>query len=241
VAGAAAAALALAAPLAADAAAPAATVTPAAATPTGYVELSATGLAPNEAVTVTFDSAAASDYVLNNGVQDQTDASGAYDTQVYVPGNATLGSHTITVTGTGPTDSASATVNVVAPPTATVSAPSIALSAYLRTGETATFTGFAPNSTIQAGIGGPGYGNGLGSFTVNGNGVVTVPFVPTAGNGFTTVGTYQISAISADQSIVSRVTFTVTADPVAPVVPAAPPAAPAAPATAVKGAATFTG
>jgi hypothetical protein len=225
-----------AAPLAANAG-PGATVSSnvSTASANGYVTLTAAGFAPNDDLTVTLDGSPVSDYVEDPGVQDVADETGAYVTDVYIAAGATVGSHTLTVTGAtaGP---ASTSITIVANPTASVTPASLQLSAYQSTGVTATFTGFPAGAAVEFHIASPGMGDTIGTGTANSSGVATVHFVPTAGSGFSSVGTYAISAGTTADNITSGVQFTVTANAV--VAPAAPVADPATPVTR---AASFTG
>jgi hypothetical protein len=235
-AGVAVAALALAAPIAASAlpAAPSVTLNENTASSGGYVTVTVADFQPNEAVAVTFDSTPMDNYV-EAGTQGETSSTGGYVTDAYIPGTPALGTHDITVTGatTGPV---SAQITIVASPTASMSATSIPLSTYQSTGATVTFTGFPAGATIDTGIGSTSSGTGTGSVTADSSGVATVTYVPTAGDGFDTVGSYVITASTDAGNIVARAAFTVTANAV--VAPAAPAADPAA---AVRRAATFTG
>jgi len=203
--------------LAAHAGPPAASVTSSSATATanGTVTLTEANFAPNDTLSVTFDSAPLTTSAGSGFTQDTADASGNYVATAYLPSTATVGAHTITV-----------------------SPASEALSAYLSTGVTATFTGFAPGTTVTFGIATTAMGNQVGSPVVVGaSGTATLTFVPTATSGFSSVGTYSISAFSSAGDIAAvPAGFTVTANPV--VAPAAPVATPAAP---VKQTASFTG
>jgi hypothetical protein len=235
-AGVAAAALVIAAPLAAQAA-PSATLTSnvSIASGNGYVTLTATGFQPEEDLTVTLDGSTVSDYVEGSGVKDVADSTGAYVTDVYIPGGTALGSHTLAISG-GVTGAASTPLTVVANPTASVTPASVQLSAYQSAGVTATFTGFPGGAAVEFHIASSGMGDGIGTGTADSTGVATVHFVPAAGSGFAGVGTYAIGANTTDDSITSNVQFTVTANAV--VAPAAPVADPATPVTR---AASFTG
>jgi hypothetical protein len=225
-----------AAPLAADAA-PGATVTSNVTTASGngYVTLTAAGFQPNEDLTVTLDGSPVSNYVEDPGMQDVADPTGAYVTDVYIAAGAALGAHTLTITGTD-TGAASTPITIVANPTASVTPASLQLSAYQSTGVTATFTGFPAGAAVEFHIASPGMGDSIGTGTANSSGVATVHFVPTAGSGFNSVGTYSIGAGTTTDNITSGVQFTVTANAV--VAPAAPVAGPATPVTR---AASFTG
>lgn len=234
-----AAALALGGAVAADAAS-VATVTSSSATATanGRVTLTADGFQPSEALTVTFDSSPLVTSVDAPYTKDVADGSGHYVATAYLPSPATLGAHTITVTG-ATTGAATTPITIVAQPTSAVSPSTVALSAYLSKGVTATFSGFASGSTVSFGISTPAMGDQAGpDAAVGASGVATLTYVPTKASGFSDVGTYMLSAFNTAGNIVAQpVTFTVTADPTAPA-PAAPVAAPAAP---VKRAASFTG
>lgn len=216
-----------------------ATVTSSSATATanGVVTLTAANFQPNETLSVTFDSAPLTTSAGSGFTQDTADASGNYVATAYLPSSATVGAHTITVTGatTGPVTTA---ITIVTSPTGSVSPASLALSAYLSTGVTATFTGFAPGTTVTFGISTSAMGNQVGSPVVVGaSGTATLTYAATAGGSFSSVGTYSLSAFSSAGDIVAQpVNFTVTANPV--VAPAAPVATPAAP---VKQTASFTG
>ncbi|MGN6760754.1 MAG: hypothetical protein ACTHJI_05430 [Leifsonia sp.] len=225
--------------LAAHAGPPTASVTSSSATATanGTVTLTAANFAPNDTLSVTFDSAPLTTSAGSGFTQDTADASGNYVATAYLPSTATVGAHTITVTG-ATTGAVTTPITIVAQPTGSVSPASQALSAYLSTGVTATFTGFAPGTTVTFGIATTAMGNQVGSPVVVGaSGTATLTFVPTATSGFSSVGTYSISAFSSAGDIAAvPASFTVTANPV--VAPAAPVATPAAP---VKQTASFTG
>jgi hypothetical protein len=227
--------LAIGAPVAANAALPATLVSSSAtASANGHLTLTANGFAPSEALTFTFDSAPLTTYP-NSGSSQITDASGQYIGDAVIPAGATVGPHTITVTGASST-SAMTMIAVVAQPTSSVSPSALTLSSYLSTGVMATFSGFTPGSTVSFGISNPGMGDQAGPDALVGpSGVVTLNYVPTAGTGFANVGTYYLSAGSGSWSVVARtLSFDVTANAVS----SAPVAAPAAP---VKSTASFTG
>lgn len=215
-------------------AAPAPTVSsnPTTASARGQVTLTADGFQPNEALTVTFDSSTMNTYADTGFTQGIADSTGHYVAAAYLPDSATVGTHTITVTGatSGP---ASTPITVVAQPTASVAPSTVALSAYHSTGVTATFTGFTPGSTVAFGISSPGLGDAAGPDAVVGSsGIVTITYVPTAGTNFFGPGAYQLSAFTTTGDIVAQAaSFTVTPD-------AAPVAGPATP---VKSTASFTG
>lgn len=236
-----AAALAIAGPIAANAATPP-TVTSSAPTASAYgqVTLTVDGFQPSEQLTVTFDSSPLQTYAATGYTQGFADATGHYVAAAYLPGTATVGVHTITVTG-ATTPATTTPITVVAQPTAVANPSSVSLSSYLSKGVTATFTGFAPGSTVSFGISNPGMGDSAGPDAVVGaSGVVTITYVPTAGKAFATQGTYQLSAFTKSGNVLAKAaTFVVTADPVvASPAPAAPVATPAAP---VKNTASFTG
>lgn len=198
----------------------------------GQTTLTANGFAAGEALAFTLDSAPLPTY---GQVSENADSSGHYDGVAVIPGGTTLGAHTITVTGTSSLP-ASTVINVVATPTSAVSPSTVALSAYLSNGVTATFSGFAPGSTVSFGISTQSMGDPAGpDVVVAASGIATIHFVPKAGSGFANAGTYNLMASSAAYSILSAsVSFTVTANPVV-----APPVAD--PATPVKKVASFTG
>ncbi len=233
-----AAALAVAGPIAANAVTPP-TVTSNTSTASAYgqVVLTVDGFQPNEALTVTFDSSSLTTYADTGYTQGFADATGHYVAAAYLPGTATVGAHTITVTG-ATTPAATTPITVVAQPTAAANPSSVALSSYLSKGVTATFTGFAPGSTVSFGISNPGMGDPAGPDAVVGaSGVVSITYVPTAGSPFANQGTYQLSAFTKSGNVLAQAaTFVVT--PNAVVAPTAPVAAPAAP---VKNTASFTG
>jgi hypothetical protein len=207
------------------------------ATANGTVTLTAAGFQPGETLTITFDSSPLITSASSNFTQNTADATGNYVATAYLPSTATVGTHTITVTG-ATTAPVSTPIAIVAAPTGTVSPASLTLAAYTSTGVTATFTGFAPGSTVSFGIATSAMGNQVGTPVVVGtDGTATLTFVPTASSGFSSVGTYTLSAFNSTNNIAAQpVTFTVTANPV--VAPTAPVAAPAAP---VKQTASFTG
>lgn len=207
------------------------------ATANGQLTLTVDNFQPNEHLTVTFDSSALTTFTDAPFTQDVADGSGHYVTTAYLPSTATAGAHTITVTGTS-TAAISTPITIVAHPTSAVTPSSVALSAYLSKGVTATFTGFAPGATVSFGISSPGTGDQAGPDVLVGpSGTATITYKPTAGAQFSSAGTYMLSAFTGGGSIVAQpAVFTVTPDAV--VAPAAPVAAPAAP---VKNTASFTG
>lgn len=230
------AALAIGVPVAASAAPAPATVvlTSTTATATAYVGITADGFQPNEALTFKFDAATLTTYPGSSNTAGTADAAGTFGGSAGIPAAATLGTHTITVTGTT-TAAASTTITIVAQPTSSVNTPSVSLSTYSSKGVTATFTGFAPGATVSFGISSGQTGDQAGADAVaNASGVVTLTYVPKSGSSFSTVGSYALSAFSAPSGNIEATpaAFTVVADSAV---------TPAAPATPVKKAASFTG
>ncbi|WP_394770800.1 hypothetical protein [Lacisediminihabitans sp.] len=229
------AALAIGVPVAANAAPAPATVvlSSTTATATAYVGITADGFQPNEALTFTLDAATLPTYPGSTNTAGTSDAAGKFEGSAYIPAATTVGTHTITVTGTT-TAAASTTITIVAQPTSSVNTPSVSLSTYSSKGVTATFAGFAPGATVSFGIGGGQTGDQAGADAVaNASGVVTLTYVPKAGSSFSTVGSYTLSAFAASGSIAATpAAFTVVADSAV---------TPADPATPVKKPASFTG
>ncbi|WP_158861808.1 hypothetical protein [Leifsonia sp. AG29] len=227
--------LAIGAPVAAEAV-PSTTLVSSATTVTanGQVTLTAAGFTAGEALAFSLDSDPLPTY---GQVSESADATGKYSGVAVIPTGTTLGTHTITVTGAS-SPSATATIDVITKPTSSVSPATSALSDYLSTGVTATFSGFAPGSTVQFSIYTPVMGDPAGPDVVVGaSGVVTLHFVPKPGSNYANPGTYGLGAMTDTLNIqAAPLSFEVTANPVV-----SAPAPVAAPATPVNAPATFTG
>ena len=219
-------------PLAASAAS-GPTVTPnvSTASAAAQITLTGSGFQADESVTVTLDGAPAQTYPETVS----TDDNGAFNdspVSVYLADTLKPGSHTITVTGSDPADSAQADITVVPQPTITVSPASLTVSAIRSTGVTAKVSGFTAGTKVQFGVGGANMGGSDGApVVVASDGTATHTYTFAAGNAFAAAGTYTVSASSLDFSVVSQAaSYTVVADPAA-----------ATPATPVKTTASFTG
>lgn len=215
------------------------------ATAGGTILLAAQGFTPGDVLTFDFDGTPLTTAPVF-GSAEAADANGQYSGDAWLPDDAALGTHTISVTDASNSGVASTTITVVPQPTASVTPSSIAVSDYLANGVTATFSGFTPGETISFGISDATSGTQIFPDQVAGpNGDVTLHWVPQAGGAFATEGTYALRAASSDLHIISEpVSFTVTADVAAsePAPAATPANAPVAPAaTPVAHAATFTG
>lgn len=217
------------------------TVTPSTTTvtPGGFVTLTVEGFSPEETLSFTLDDTTPLRTYADNGGAESTDANGDYVGNATLPRDAAVGSHSISVTDSSGSNTASTVVTVVPQPTSSVTPSSLALSDYLTNGVTATFSGFEPGATVSLGIANEGSGDKVGSDAVAGpTGDVTFRYVPQAGGNYANVGSYRLTAASRDFSFVSEpAEFTVTADQAS----TAAPAPVAGPATPVKRAATFTG
>jgi hypothetical protein len=223
------------------------TVTPSTTTvtPGGFVTLTVEGFTPEEFLSFELDGTTPLRTYAVNGGAEVADANGDYVGDATLPRDAAVGSHTISVTDSSASNTASTVVTVVPQPTSSVTPSSIALSDYLANGVTATFSGFEPGATVSFGVSNEGSGDQVGSDVLAGpTGDVTFRYVPQAGGNYANAGSYRLLAASEDLSYVSEpAEFTVTADQASPadqVSPAAP-APVAGPATPVKRAATFTG
>jgi len=212
----------------------------------GLTLLTAQGFTPADTLSFDLDGAPLTTAPLT-GSTETTDANGDYEGDAWMPDSLTVGTHTISVTDASGSAVASTTITVVSRPTASVAPASLALSDYLATGVTATFSGFTPGDTVSFGISDAASGTQLSTTAVaDANGQATLSYVPAAGSAYAQVGTYYLIAAAGDLSVISEeVSFEVTADPTpsggtSPIV--APVNTPVAPvATPVKRAATFTG
>ncbi|MFF7682700.1 hypothetical protein ACFZA2_08030 [Microbacterium sp. NPDC007973] len=189
------------------------TSSPATATAGGSVLLDAQGFTPGDALSFELDGTALSTSPLV-GKDESADANGDYSGDALIPEDATLGTHTISVTDASSSDVASTTITVVAQPTASVTPSTVALADYLADGVTVTYSGFTPGETVGFAIGDAASGIRISPDAVaDAAGSVTVHWVPQAGGSYSTEGTYEVIAASTDLSIVAqRVSFTVTAD-----------------------------
>lgn len=221
------------------------TASPSTATAGGLVLLSAQGITPGDTLTFDLDGTALTTDPLTRSTET-ADANGDYDGDAWLPDSVTVGAHTISVADSSGSAVASTTVTIVPRPTATVSPSSLAISDYLATGVSATFSGFTPGETVAFGVSDATSGTQLPTTAVaDAAGQVTLSYVPQAGSAYAQVGTFQLRAASNDLSIVSDlVSFEVISDPAPGATPpvVAPVDAPLAPAaTPVKRAASFTG
>lgn len=228
------------------------TASPTTVTAGGVTLLTAEGFTPTDTLSFDLDGDAFTTSPLTGGTET-TDADGGYDGDAWMPDDLAAGTHVISVTDASGSAVAATTITVVPRPTASVTPSSSALSGYLATGVTATFSGFTPGDTVFFGISDATSGTQLATTaTADANGRATLSYVPAAGSVYAQVGTFRLLAASADLSIISEeVSFDVTADPApsggttpssgtTPIVPPAnTPVAPVA--TPVKRAATFTG
>ncbi|KTR89179.1 hypothetical protein NS220_16030 [Microbacterium testaceum] len=222
------------------------TANPTTVTAGGATLLTAQGFTPSDTLSFDLDGAPLATSPLV-GSTETANANGDYDGDAWMPDSLSVGTHTISVTDASGSAVASTTITVVPRPTASVTPASQALSGYLATGVTATFSGFTPGDTVSFGISDATSGTQLSTTAVaDANGQATLSYVPTSGSAYAQVGTYHLIAATGDLSIVSEeVSFEVTADPApnsgtTPIAaPANTPVAPAA--TPVKRAATFTG
>lgn len=229
--------LAIGAPIAADAVVPTTLVSSASTvTANGQITLTADGFAAGESLAFTLDSAPLPTY---GSISETADSQGHYKGVAVIPTQTGVGSHTIAVAGTS-SPSVTTVIDVIAKPTSAVSPSTVALADYLSKGVTATFSGFAPGSTVSFGIFTSQMGAQPGPDVVVGaSGIATLHFVPKAGSSYANPGTYNLGASTDAWSIqAADLSFDVTANPVV-VAPA--PAPVAAPAIPVKNVATFTG
>jgi hypothetical protein len=224
-----AAALSVSAPLAANAAGdPSISTNVAEASVYGSIQVTADGFAPEEELTVSFDSA-------DQGTQ-RADAAGHLVQWAYVPDGTTLGTHQVHVTG-ATSGTQTAEITVVASPVATLSASTVTQAQLKGAGITATVTGFAPGETVQFGYGTGNSGSLFGDpVTADSDGVATIAVTWTVlfGSDSNYVGTVYITAANEANSISSTsATLVITADQA--------PVTPATPAVPVKATASFTG
>jgi len=224
-----AAALSVTAPLAATAAgAPSISLSATQASVSGSIKVTATDFAPNEQLTVSFDSS-------DQGSQNAS-AEGSAVMYAMVPGGTTLGTHEVHITG-ATSGELTAEVTVVAQPVLTLSASTVTQSQLNGAGITATVTGFAPGETVEFGAGTGNSGGPLGTPVVaDANGVATIAVTSQSlfGGASDYTGVLYISAGNEASNIRSTsVTLAITAD--------ATPVTPAMPAVPVKAAASFTG
>ena len=196
-------------------AAPGATVTANATTATvnGHVTLNVVGFDAAEFVTISFDST-----FITSG---NAEADGTYENMLFVPEDATIGNHSVTVVG-----ATSGTYNlpleVVAQPTVSPAAPTVTASAFGTTGVTITFSGFTAGESVQLGGGTAGMGGAIGTpVTADGSGAVV--YTARASDfvaGAAAPGEYFLVASNVAGNITSGVaTITVVADPAAPATP----------------------
>jgi hypothetical protein len=190
-----------------------ATLSASTATANGHVTITVDGFAPNESLTFDLDST-----VLDNKLADGT---GAFTGALYIPEDATVGTHTINILGTV-SPAQSATINIVAQPTVSPAAPTITVSAWGTTGVTAAFSGFTPGESVQLGYATEGFGNGFGApVTMDASGVVSATLRSSdIGTEAAAPGKYFLFASNVAGNIVAQVAnITVVADPAAPATP----------------------
>jgi hypothetical protein len=190
-----------------------ATLSASTATANGHVTITVDGFAPNESLTFDLDST-----VLDNKLADGT---GAFTGALYIPEDATVGTHTINILGTV-SPAQSATINIVAQPTVSPAAPTITVSAWGTTGVTAAFSGFTPGESVQLGYATEGFGNGFGApVTIDASGVVSATLRSSdIGTEAAAPGKYFLFASNVAGNIVAQVAnITVVADPAAPATP----------------------
>jgi hypothetical protein len=184
------------------------------ATANSKVTVTVTGFTPNESLTFNFDSTPIS--------TDSADGTGAFTGPLYIPDGATVGTHIINVVG-GPSPTQSASIDIVAQPTASPAAPTVTASVFGTTGVTITFSGFTAGDTVQLGGGTPGgFGGEIGTpVTVDGSGSVSYTARPSDFSSTVAVpGVYVIGGTNAAGNINSQAaTITVVADPAAPATP----------------------
>lgn len=204
-------------------AAPGATVTANATTATvnGQVTLSVAGFDADEFLTINFDS--------TFDASGNAKADGTYEYTLFVPVDATIGNHSVSVVG-DTSGTYTLPLEVVAQPTVSPAAPTVTASVFGTTGVTITFSGFTAGESVQLGGGTAGSGGEIGTpVTADSSGAVvytarTSDFV----TGVAAPGQYFLVASNVAGNILAQATtITVVAD--------------AAPATPVKARANFAG
>lgn len=178
----------------------------------GFVTVSSTGFAANEAVDVKLDGV-----VLDSGTAT---AAGDFSLFVVIPDTATIAAHALTATAVSGTSTGS--INVAAQPTVTPATASISASAFGTTGVQLTFSGFTPGASVVFGGGTANQGGGVFSgapVTVGAGG--TVSYTTTFsdfGTGAAVPDTYYVNAQTIDGAFFSQAAaITVGADPATPV------------------------